>query len=144
MAVDVAAAGSVWEFVGRPTHRGATWAWLLTDLDVTTVTAARAELAGFLSGTDRLGCVLAYLGAERLVDLHGLRLLEEVAAEVRARDGELVVVAPPSELRLLLGSSRSAVDLPLVATPGRGLRRARALTRARRCAVFPRGSGDAR
>ena len=138
MAVDPASTASVWEFVGRPRWREITWAWLLADLDLMTVATGRAELAAFLSEADRLGCVLAYLGVERFVDPHGLRLLQETASQVRARGGELVVVAPPTCLRVLLDRPGPAADLPLVASAGRGLRRARALVRGHRCAVSRR------
>jgi anti-anti-sigma regulatory factor len=106
VAADVArldSVGPVFEFVGWSTPQGVMWAWARQDLDLCTAPTARAELADVLAAPDGPEWMLVHLGVECFVDLHGLRLLVEVAAQVRVRGGDLVVVAPPRCLRMMVG-----------------------------------------
>jgi anti-anti-sigma regulatory factor len=98
---------AVFEFVGR-TVRGATsWVWLRADLDMATVPGARAELDTFLAHGEAaqaqaFGRMLIHLGVEVFVDLHGLRLLIDVTAQVRTGGGELHLIDPPRCVRLMV------------------------------------------
>jgi anti-anti-sigma factor len=109
-------AGPVFEFVGRSSPEGLTWAWARQDLDMATVPAAQAELTDLLSRTASPGSVLVYLGTECFVDVRGLRLLLDVAGRVRSRGGRLVVVAPPSCLRRMVAMMGLEAQLPLAVT----------------------------
>jgi anti-anti-sigma factor len=106
----------VFDQVGRPTAGGATWLWALADLDMATVASARRELSALVAPGRNPGNVLVYLGPERFVDLRGLRLLVQTARRVRARGGDLAVVAPPRCLRRLVRLGRVDAELPLVTT----------------------------
>src|SRR5690348_14652320 len=88
-------AAPVFELVGLPTAGGVTWAWARQDLDMATVATARRELSALLEPVRGPGTVLVYLGLECFVDIRGLRLLVDTAAEVQCRGGALAVVAPP-------------------------------------------------
>ena len=98
----VTAGHRVFDVVGRSTYVGPIWLWAQNDLDLATVPAARTELAGLLSGATEPPVVLVYLGAERFVDVRGLRLLVTVARQARCRGGDLAVVAPPHCLRWMV------------------------------------------
>jgi len=106
----------VCELVGRWSGRGATWAWTRQDLDMATAARARAELTGLLSGGVGPDRVLVHLGAERFVDLHGLRVLVDVAVLVRIHGGTLVVVAPPRCLTTMLTVTGLDAPFSLAAT----------------------------
>jgi anti-anti-sigma factor len=106
----------VFDQVGRPTAGGPTWLWARADLDMATVASARRELAALVAPGRNPGNVLVYLGPERFVDLRGLRLLVQTAQRVRARGGDLAVVAPPRCLQRLVRLGRVDAELPLVAT----------------------------
>ena len=92
----------VFDVVGRPTYVGPIWLWAQNDLDLATVPAARTELDGLLSDATEPPVVLVYLGAERFVDVRGLRLLVGAARQARGRGGDLAVVAPPHCLRWMV------------------------------------------
>ena len=74
------------------------------------------ELSALLTTTGGVGALLVYLGAECFVDLHGLRLLVEVAAQLRSRGGALAVVAPPYCLRQMVCLGELGAELPLLRT----------------------------
>jgi anti-anti-sigma factor len=114
MRFDVA--GPVFEFVGRSSPEGLTWAWARQDLDLATVPAAQAELTDLLSHAANPGGVLVCLGTGRFVDIRGLRLLLDVAGLVRSRGGRLVVVAPPICLRRMVAILGLEARLPLATT----------------------------
>lgn len=120
--------GAVFDIVGRPT-RGVTWAWARDDLDLATVTTAERELTSFLAEAETPGCVLIYLGADRFVDLRGLRLLVGLGTRLRGVGGELAVVAPPRSLRLLIEVVGLDGELPLLPTARHARRWARARER---------------
>lgn len=120
--------GPVFEVVGRPTASGVTWVWARASLDRASEARARADLGGLLGGVGVPLVVLVYLGAERFVDVRGLRLLLELAGEVRDAGGSLAVVAPPRSLRTMLRVLDLGDQLPLVATTQEAVRRARRLT----------------
>jgi anti-anti-sigma factor len=105
--------------------------WARTDLDMATVATARRELSALLTTTGGVGAPLVHLGAECFVDLHGLRLLVEVATQLRSRGGALAVVAPPYCLRQMVRLGELGAQLPLLHT-------------ARHAATWARthGSGD--
>ncbi len=98
---------TVFEFVGRTAHGATSWVWLRADLDMATVPDARAELGTFLAPGDAaqaqaFGRMLIHLGVEVFVDLHGLRLLIEVTAQVRTGGGELHLIDPPRCVRVMV------------------------------------------
>jgi anti-anti-sigma factor len=133
MAADVVwsvASDPVFEIVGRSTPGGVKWAWARQDLDMMTAPRARAELAAVSSETGRPDWVLVYLGAEIFVDLRGLEVLLDVAAQVRAGGGELVVVSPPHCLCVMITMLGLKAALPLAATAPHAARE----MRLRRCA----------
>lgn len=113
--------GPVFELVGRPTAGGVTWVWARQDLDLATVAAARRELSALLEPLRSPGNVLVYLGPECFVDLRGVRLLANVAAQVRSRGGALAVVAPPRCVRQMVLLGRLEAELPLVTTARRAV-----------------------
>ena len=90
--------------------------WARTDLDMATVATARRELSALLTTTGGVGALLVYLGSECFVDLHGLRLLVEVAAQLRSQGGALAVVAPPYCLRQMVRLGELGAELPLLRT----------------------------
>ena len=92
----------VFEVVGPSGRQRVTWAWARQDLDLATVTAAQAELAALLSDVGSPAHLLVHLGSECFVDVHGLRLLVDVADRMRAGGGTVVVIAPPSCLRRMV------------------------------------------
>ncbi len=98
-----ATAPRVFEFVGRAVPGATSWVWLRADLDLVAVPQARAELAFFLADGAASGRILLHLGAAVFVDLHGLRLLIEVTAQVRTGGGELHLIDPPRCVRLMVG-----------------------------------------
>jgi anti-anti-sigma factor len=107
---------TVFEQVGRPTADGVTWLWARTDLDLATVGRARTELSAVFTPRHDAGNVLVYLGQECFVDLRGLRLLVDVARQVRSLHGALAVVAPPRCLERLMQVGHVDVELPLIPT----------------------------
>lgn len=115
----------VFDIVGRPTPHGVTWAWVQEDLDLATVPTAEKELDAFLTDAETPGFLLVYVGAERFVDLRGLRLLVRVATQLRSRGGELGVVAPPQSLRLLVEVVGPRDQLRLLSTARHARRWAR-------------------
>jgi anti-anti-sigma factor len=106
----------VFERVGLPTAGGVTWLWARRDLDMATVATARRELSALLEPVFGPCTVLVYLGHECFVDIRGLRLLVDTAAEVRRRGGALGVVAPPRCLRRLVQLALLDAALPLIPT----------------------------
>ena len=110
-------AGPVFDLVGRSNSHGLMWAWLRSDLDLASAQGARAELTGLLDGGEPPDFVLVYVGADRFVDLRGLRVLVEVAVSMRDSGGELVLVAPPHSLRTIVQLTGVGAMLPMVATP---------------------------
>ena len=104
--------GPVFEFLARPSTRGVAWAWARRDLDMAAAPAARRELTALVAPADGPDRVLVHLGVKCFVDLHGLRVLVDVGAQLRVRDGELVVVGRTSPL-----SPRQAEELAAVLTP---------------------------
>jgi anti-anti-sigma factor len=116
---------SVFEVVGRPTANGVTWVWARTDLDMATEARGRADLEHLFVGADPPRFVLVYLGAERFVDVRGLRLLLTTAAQVRRGGGVLTVVAPPFCLRRMVEVLDLGDRLPLVTSAQHAVRRAR-------------------
>jgi anti-anti-sigma factor len=105
---------ALFDQVGRPAAGGATWLWARADLDIATVARARRELSTLVAPGRNPGNVLVYLGPDRFVDLRGLRLLVDTARRVRARGGDLAVVAPPRCLRRLVQLVRLDAELRLV------------------------------
>jgi hypothetical protein len=69
--------------------------------------------------------VLVYLGAERFIDVRGMRLLLDVAGQVRYRGGSLVVVAPPRSLQKMLHVLDLGGELSVAPTPRHAVRRTR-------------------
>ena len=117
---------AVFDVVGRPTARGVTWVWAQNDLDHTSVAQARRDLGGLFTPGSRAHRVLVYLGADRFVDLRGLRLLLELIAEVRRCGGDLAVVAPPDSLvRMTSCFSLNEEELLMVDSVRRAARWAR-------------------
>jgi ABC-type transporter Mla MlaB component len=120
-AIDTAEAGRpVFRVVERPAARGLTWACAQDDLDLLTLPAARVELARLLRGAPR--CLLVYVGADRFVDVGGLRLLVDSAEQARRRGGDLTVVEPPYCLRLMVGLFDLGDQLRLAPTPIQAVR----------------------
>ncbi len=113
--IRTAAPCRVFDVVGRSAPGGVGWVWARTDLDIATVATARQELSALLTTTGS-GTLLVYLGSECFVDLRGLRLLVEVAAQLRSRGGALAVVAPPHCLRQMVRLGRLEAQLPLLRT----------------------------
>jgi anti-anti-sigma factor len=112
----------VFHVVGRPTRTGPTWVWTRDDLDLATVSAARAELAALFAGDTTPRYVLLYLGVERFVDVRGLRLLVEAARWARHGGGDLAVVAPPRCLRRMVARLDLRDDLFLATDARHALR----------------------
>ena len=128
MAADVVRlgpVGPVFEFLGASTARGITWAWARQDLDMATASLASHELTGLLSAVDGPDRLLVHLGGGCFVDLHGLRVLVDVAAQVRARGGTLLVVAPPRCLQVMIATTGLGAELPSATTAARAARWAR-------------------
>jgi anti-anti-sigma factor len=111
-----AAPHRVFDVVGQSAPGGVSWVWARTDLDMATVATARRELSSLLTTTGGAGALLVYLGSECFVDLRGLRLLVEVAAQLRSRGGALAVVAPPHCLRQMVRLGELGAQLPLLRT----------------------------
>jgi anti-anti-sigma factor len=109
--------GPVFDLVGESNSRGLVWAWLRCDLDVATASGARVELTGLLGGLDGPDVVVVYIGFERFVDLRGVRVLVEVAMSLRDRGGEMVLVAPPRCLQMIVELTGVGSELTLAATP---------------------------
>lgn len=120
--------GPVFEVVGRPTAGGVTWVWARANLDRASEARAWADLGGLLDGVSVPLVVLVYLGAERFVDVRGLRLLLALAGKVRDAGGSLTVVVPPRCLRMMLHVLDLGDQLPVVTTTQEAVRRARRLT----------------
>ena len=112
--------------VGRPTRTGPTWVWAQQDLDLATVDAAGAELAALLIDTALPRFVLLYLGAERFVDVRGLRLIVRTARRARSLGGDLAVVAPPPSLRWMVDRFDLGGELHLARDARQAARWARA------------------
>jgi anti-anti-sigma factor len=124
------AIGPVFELPGRAMPRGVRWVRARQDLDLATVSRARAELTSLLSASDHV-CVLVHLGVDCFVDLHGLRLLVDLTAQARQHQAELVVVAAPRCLRRTARLAGLDSRLNLAPTARQGFRRARARTGSR-------------
>ena len=114
MVAELSQRRPVFEIVGRPTSPGATWVWAQGDLTSASVARARVDLSGLFAAGTRPHRVLLYVGVECVVDLRGLGLLLEVAAEVRNRGGALVVVAPPDCLKEVATLIASEEELPMI------------------------------
>jgi hypothetical protein len=111
----------VFDIVGRPTARGTTWAWAREDLDGMSVGRARGQLAALLASEPEPLRLLLYLGADRFVDLRGLRLLLDLDAQVRRRGGALAVVAPPRCLTEMTSLLALEERVPMVGSVRRAL-----------------------
>ena len=114
MVAELSQRRPVFEIVGRPTSPGATWVWTQGDLTSASVGRARVDLSGLFAAGTCPRRVLLYVGVECVVDLRGLGLLLEVAAEVRNRGGALVVVAPPDCLKEVATLIASEEELPMI------------------------------
>jgi hypothetical protein len=123
---------SVFDIVGHPTPRGTTWAWAREDLDQASVGRARAELGALFTGQAGPRRLLVYLGTDCFVDLRGLRLLLDLAVEVRRHGGVLIVVAPPRCLTEMVTLLALEEELPTVTSVRRAGWRARTRTRGAR------------
>ena len=77
---------------------------------------ARRELTALVAPADGPEQVLVHLGVKCFVDLHGLRVLVDVGAQLQARGGELVVVGPPPCLRIMIEVTGLGTGISLVAT----------------------------
>ena len=97
--------------------------WRLHIVDVAGVSRARVELAGFLTGAPRR--ILVYVGADRVVDRCGARLLHHLAMTVRRGGGDLAVVAPSASLRTAVGALGLDGELPMLDSVERATRWAR-------------------
>lgn len=118
----------VFHILERPPHSGITWVWTCADLDMASVPDGTAQLSRFLDQVTDLGYLLVYVGADRFVDLRGLRLLLTVTAQVRGLGGEAAVVAPPASLRRMIrviGPRNELLLWPDAAQAVRWARRAR-------------------
>ena len=78
--------------------------------------AARRELTALLAAADGPDRVLVHLGVTCFVDLHGLRVLVDVGAQLRFRGGELVVVEPPRCLQIMIEVTGLGTEMSLVPT----------------------------
>ena len=78
--------------------------------------AARRELTALAAPADGPDRVLVHLGAECFVDLHGLRVLVDVGAQLQVRGGELAVAGPPRCLRIMIEVTGLGTGISLVAT----------------------------
>lgn len=105
---------TVFQAIGRPTRTGPTWLWVRHDLELATLRAARAELDALLSADEPPRFVLVYLGAERFVDVRGMRLLVDAARHARRRGSDLAVVAAPRCLRWMVARLGGGDELVLV------------------------------
>jgi hypothetical protein len=136
----------VFDVIGRTAAPGVTWLWARSDLDVAGVSKARIELsglAGLLAGAPRR--VLVYVGAERVVDQCGTRLLHHLAVLIRRNGGDLALVAPSPSLRRAVTELGLARELPMLESVGRAAWWAR--TQARSSSHQPRpgnGCGEQR
>jgi anti-anti-sigma factor len=108
--------GPVFEFLERSSTRGVAWAWARRDLDMAAAPAARRELTALLAAVDEPDWVLVHLGVTCFVDLHGLRVLVDVGAQLRVRGGELVVVEPPRCLQIMIEVTGLGTEISLVPT----------------------------
>jgi anti-anti-sigma factor len=108
--------GPVFAFLERSGTRHVAWAWARRDLDMATAPAARRELTALVAPADGPEQVLVHLGVKRFVDLHGLRVLVDVGAQLQVRGGELVVVGPPRCLRLMVEVTGLGTGITLVST----------------------------
>jgi anti-anti-sigma regulatory factor len=76
----------------------------LADLDLATETGARAELEEACEARGTYRWVVVHGEPEWFVDVRGLAVLLDGAAQADRRGRELVVVAPPSSLRQSVGA----------------------------------------
>jgi anti-anti-sigma factor len=111
----------VFTFAEQPNNAALMWAWLQCDLDVATASAAHAELSGLLDDLDGPTVVLVHFGVDHFVDLRGLRVLVQIAMSLSDRGGEMVVVAPPRCLRLIVNLTGVGAGLSVAATPQRAI-----------------------
>ena len=121
MVAEVNCSRPVFDVVGRSTSRGTTWLWAREDLDAASTGRARIQLSSLFSrgtGPQRL---LVYLGTDRFVDLRGLRLLLDLAAQTRRHGGVLTVVAPPRCLTATVSMLDLEETLPMVGSTRRAL-----------------------
>jgi hypothetical protein len=124
--IPVETCSKVLHVVGGPTRTGPTWVWAQQDLDLATVAAADAELGALLDGPAPPRFVLLYLGAERFVDVRGLRLILRAARRARSLGGDLAVVAPPHCLRWMVDRFDLGRELHLARDARQAARWARA------------------
>jgi hypothetical protein len=124
--VPITTGSEVLHIVGRPTRTGPTWVWAQQDLDLATIAVADAELATLLTDTAPPRFVLLYLGAERFVDVRGLRLILRTARRARSLGGDLAVVAPPHCLRWMVDRFDLGGEVHLVRDARQAARWARA------------------
>ena len=108
--------GPVFEFLERSSTRSVVRAWARRDLDMAAAPAARQELTTLLTPAGGPDWVLVHLGVTCFVDLHGLRVLVDVGAQLRVRGGELVVVGPPRCLRIMVEVTGLGTEISLVPT----------------------------
>ena len=78
--------------------------------------AAWQELTTLVAPTDGPDRLLVHLGVKCFVDLHGLRVLVDIGAQLQVRGGELVVVGPPRCLRLMVEVTGLGAGIPFVST----------------------------
>ena len=114
--VRVGPVGPVFAFLERSGTRNVAWARARRDLDMAAAPAARRELTALVAPADGPDRVLVHLGVTCFVDLHGLRVLVDVGAQLRVRGGELVVVAPPRCLRIMVELTGLGTGISLVST----------------------------
>ena len=119
----------VFDVVGVPATAGSTWVWAREDLDHESVGRARVQLAALFDEEPGPRRLLVYLGGDCFVDLRGLRLLLDLAAQLRCRGGALVVVAPPLCLTEMLAVLDLEESLPMVGSVRRAAWWARTSTR---------------
>ena len=119
----------VFDVVGLPTTPGATWVWARDHLDHESVERARNELSGLFDEEPGPRRLLVYLGCDCFVDLGGLRLRLDLAAQLHCRGGALVVVAPPVCLTEMLAVLDLQDALPMMSSVRRAAWWARTSTR---------------
>jgi anti-anti-sigma regulatory factor len=118
------------DVVGRTAAPGVTWVWARSDIDLAGASnagTALSELAGLLTGDPRR--ILVYVGADRVVDQYGARLLHHLAVTIRRRGGDLAVVAPPPSLRRAVLELGLASELPMFESVGHAVSWARTQAR---------------
>lgn len=116
MVAELGRGRPVFDLVGPVTPWGPTWAWVQEDIDFDSVGRARTQLWRMFAAEGCPHRLLVHLGAERFVDLRGMRLLLDVAAELARGGGALAVVAPPRCLTRMATVFALQQELPMVET----------------------------